>query len=542
MEELIKRAEQGDAEAQLELGMAYYNGENTNKNYRKAYHWFQKSAGHGYAEAQFMLGEMLRSGKKIGKDLKKAFEWYTLASQQGYIPAKHCLAGMVYDGEGCNRDVKRGKELFEETANSGYAPSQMVLGAIYIGEGLEPWMAVKWFELAAEQDEQYVPYIANYLSGFMPEKAFEWRLRAAQAGDTDSQYLVGKMYESGKGINMDVEKARYWYQLAAEKDHIEAANALHNMDEYQKRAINVLSFIDRPQENEPEDELVKSVPIECRQKIKNQLDELLLEIKKQLKKCCDKKKSLEVFRIRRDSCHTTIYLDELYETQEVVMEVDVINYILLSELTLPKESDMMTHACLNEAFRLLQTWETEELPGWVLSMYLSYYRRRGECYQKGKEWDKAAKAYKEAMQIIGDHYVNVEYDIPEELDENESEELEVRIRHHVSEWISVYYELEKELLHCLLNGEDYGALILYFDKIGESVIEGFSEEGDYNFYPYWTSGQYALVEEAYKVILPALDKVNRSHPWMHHHYSLYLKQTRRFVLAEREEVKANEGL
>ena len=75
MEELIKKAEQGNTEAQLQLGLAYYNGNGISKNYRKAYSWFQKAAEQGHAEAEFMLGEMLRSGKKIGKDLKKAFEW-----------------------------------------------------------------------------------------------------------------------------------------------------------------------------------------------------------------------------------------------------------------------------------------------------------------------------------------------------------------------------------------------------------------------------------------------------------------------------------
>ena len=539
MEELFKQAEQGDTEAQLQLGLAYYNGDGISKNYRKAYCWFQKAAEQGHAEAEFMLGEMLRSGKKIGKDLKKAFEWYTLASQQGHIPAKHCLAGMVYDGEGCKRDVKRGKELFEEAAKDGYAPSQMVLGAIYVGEGVEPWMAVKWFELAAEQDEQYVPYIANYLSGFMPETAFEWRLRAAQTGDAYSQYQVGKMYESGTGVDMDAEQARYWYGLAAEKDCIWATDALRNMDEYQKRAKDISQIIDNSQEDKLEDELMKSVPAEYNQKVKTLLDDLLSEVKKQLKECSDKRESLEVFKMQKGNRATTINLDSLYESQEVVVEADVINYILLSELTFPKESDMLTHACLNEAFRILQTWDSEELPEWVVSMYMAYYRRRGEYYQKGKEWSKAAKAYEEAMQIIADHYVNVEYDIPEDMDEDEAEELEDEIRENIADWADIYYGLEKEVLHCLLNGENFELLNRYFEKIGEDVIEGFSEEGDYNFYPYWTSGQYILVEEAYKMILPVLDKANQSQPWMHQHYSLYLKQTRRFVLAEKEEKRAS---
>ena len=37
MKELIKQAEQGDAEAQFQLGLAYYNGDGINKSYSKAY-------------------------------------------------------------------------------------------------------------------------------------------------------------------------------------------------------------------------------------------------------------------------------------------------------------------------------------------------------------------------------------------------------------------------------------------------------------------------------------------------------------------------
>ena len=308
---------------------------------------------------------------------------------------------------------------------------------------------------------------------------------------------------------------------------------------YQKRAKDISQIIDNSQEDKLEDELMKSVPAEYNQKVKTLLNELLSEVRKQLKECSDKRESLEVFKMQKGNRATTIYLDSLYESQEVVVEADVINYILLSELTFPKESDMLTHACLNEAFRILQTWDSEELPEWVVSMYMAYYRRRGEYYQKGKEWSKAAKAYEEAMQIIADHYVNVEYDIPEDMDEDEAEELEDEIRENIADWADIYYGLEKEVLHCLLNGENYELLNRYFEKIGEDVIEGFSEEGDYNFYPYWTSGQYTLVEEAYKMILPVLDKANQSQPWMHQHYSLYLKQTRRFVLAEKEEKRAS---
>ena len=60
MEELIKQAEQGDAEAQFQLGLAYYNGDGIKKNYSKAYYWFQKSIEQGNNDAQNYLGNLMK--------------------------------------------------------------------------------------------------------------------------------------------------------------------------------------------------------------------------------------------------------------------------------------------------------------------------------------------------------------------------------------------------------------------------------------------------------------------------------------------------
>ena len=47
MEELIKRAEEGDDRAQYQLGLAYYNGNGIKQSNRDAYYWFQRSAEQG---------------------------------------------------------------------------------------------------------------------------------------------------------------------------------------------------------------------------------------------------------------------------------------------------------------------------------------------------------------------------------------------------------------------------------------------------------------------------------------------------------------
>ena len=60
MEENVQKAESGDAEAQLQLGLAYYKGDGINKNYSKAYYWFLKSVEQGNNDAKNSLGNLMK--------------------------------------------------------------------------------------------------------------------------------------------------------------------------------------------------------------------------------------------------------------------------------------------------------------------------------------------------------------------------------------------------------------------------------------------------------------------------------------------------
>ncbi|GHT48462.1 hypothetical protein AGMMS49936_10950 [Endomicrobiia bacterium] len=81
-------AEQGDAEAQYDLGEMYYNGERVKQDYKKAFYWFKKAAEHENANAQFHLGAMYSKGEGIEQDYKKAFYWFKKAAEQGIDEAK----------------------------------------------------------------------------------------------------------------------------------------------------------------------------------------------------------------------------------------------------------------------------------------------------------------------------------------------------------------------------------------------------------------------------------------------------------------------
>lgn len=58
------------------------------------------------------------------------------------------------------------------------------------------------------------------------ETAVGWFLMAAMQGDAAGQYNLGRMYQSGNGIEKDDAKASYWMRRSAAKNYIPAVKAL----------------------------------------------------------------------------------------------------------------------------------------------------------------------------------------------------------------------------------------------------------------------------------------------------------------------------
>ncbi|MSQ69665.1 MAG: hypothetical protein EXR27_00040 [Betaproteobacteria bacterium] len=193
--DLLKRAEQGDAEAQTNLGVAYSNGEGVPKDAAKAVEWYQKAAAQGYARAQLNLGWMYYSGNGVPKDAAKAFEWVQKAAAQGDASAQFNL-GTLYDlGEGVPKDAAKAAEWYQKAAAQGHALAQLNLGTLYHrGEG--------------------VPKDAA--------KAAEWYQKAAAQGDASAQLNLGTLYHRGEGVPKDAAKAAEWYQKAAAQGHASA--------------------------------------------------------------------------------------------------------------------------------------------------------------------------------------------------------------------------------------------------------------------------------------------------------------------------------
>lgn len=79
--DLIKKAEQGDVEAQYNLGYYYHSGEGVEQSEKKALYWWQKAAEQGHAEAQFNLGVVHEKGYGVEQSYEKAIYWFRKACE-----------------------------------------------------------------------------------------------------------------------------------------------------------------------------------------------------------------------------------------------------------------------------------------------------------------------------------------------------------------------------------------------------------------------------------------------------------------------------
>lgn len=97
-------ANQGNAEAQFELGFMYWLGHGVNRNWRAAAQWYHKSAEQGNLSAQVSLGVIYtQDGFGIKQDYTEAAKWDRIAAE--YDSASAFNLGQLYlQGHGVPQD------------------------------------------------------------------------------------------------------------------------------------------------------------------------------------------------------------------------------------------------------------------------------------------------------------------------------------------------------------------------------------------------------------------------------------------------------
>ena len=105
--DLQKKATQGVAEAQTNLGLLYYDGRGVPRDYTKAREWFEKAAAQGHADAQYNLGMLYDFEKGVPQNFATAKRWYEQAAMQGHAGAQNNLGALYEFGHGVKQDSVR---------------------------------------------------------------------------------------------------------------------------------------------------------------------------------------------------------------------------------------------------------------------------------------------------------------------------------------------------------------------------------------------------------------------------------------------------
>jgi TPR repeat protein len=93
-------ADQGNVNAQHEIGILYKFGWGVPGDWAEAIKWFRRSANQGHADSQAYLGIMFRYGEGVPEDWNEAAKWFRRSAEQGNSTAQFSLGLMYYEGRG----------------------------------------------------------------------------------------------------------------------------------------------------------------------------------------------------------------------------------------------------------------------------------------------------------------------------------------------------------------------------------------------------------------------------------------------------------
>jgi len=105
---LGRGAEQGDRDAENNLGVLYEEGRGAPADISQAIYWYRKAARQGLATAQTNLGRLYAQGRGVPKDYAVAKSWFQKAAEQGDADAMGNLGRVYGEGDGVRPDAVEG--------------------------------------------------------------------------------------------------------------------------------------------------------------------------------------------------------------------------------------------------------------------------------------------------------------------------------------------------------------------------------------------------------------------------------------------------
>ena len=216
-EELIKSINY-DCIAMYVLARKLLVGKETEKDYKKAFELFKKSAKLGYTKSQYHLGLCYEQGIGTDQNYNKAIKWYTKAANKNHIDAQYSL-GLCYKNSielystQKKGNGKKAEYWFEKAASKGHIVAQNSLGELYYNNG-EYKKAIKWFKKAANKGNYYSQeslafcYKEGQGAKKNYKKYFYWYSKAAKQNLNLGEYHLDTLHKKGLGIKKDYDSAQ----------------------------------------------------------------------------------------------------------------------------------------------------------------------------------------------------------------------------------------------------------------------------------------------------------------------------------------------
>jgi TPR repeat protein len=237
-----KAAEQGNEKAENSLGVLYWFGNGVEKDKAESIRWYRRAARQGNATAMFNLGAAYYNGEGVSINDTQAYAWFLLSSEAGNASGQEaakrsegehgpngvneaCVAvGRMYEkGQDLPKSLESAARWYRKAAERGYPEGAISLAALYLNAS-DYGQARPWCEAAAKEKLSGGYYCLGYLyqhgSGVNPDpkKASQWYEQGAETGNTASMLALAKIYENGEGTKVDRDRALLWYLSAARRD------------------------------------------------------------------------------------------------------------------------------------------------------------------------------------------------------------------------------------------------------------------------------------------------------------------------------------
>lgn len=274
----LSRYDDGTADQLFKLGECYFYGAQSELNLTKAFDYYQRAADLGSAPAQFMMGVRYSTGVfgNFEPDQARALLYYSFAAEAGNLRAQMALGYRYYHGIGVEQDSAKSAVYYGEAADKcmeyhsngnsveGFrkTPKNSWIIADEFGRGIYDFLLHETYSIspattvllqamigekddildqlefsALEEDDMRAHFIlTQYYSrgGSFNEPQYERAMAHASnvieqydrlpgKPDTEEVFMasfcyvfIGDRYRRGEGVEKDLDKAKYFYELALE--------------------------------------------------------------------------------------------------------------------------------------------------------------------------------------------------------------------------------------------------------------------------------------------------------------------------------------